>query len=370
MSLKLQRFLCSRLSDVIDLRNDNDGVPVEDEEEDGVGGVSSIAISNSPIRSFTPISEATDCLIDFRRPQRSKKLGRRRRWKWRRRKRRWNQSKWEWTFAVVTGRILTFLEFHSKYIFSFGVCLLTSCIELPLPVVKHFLCHSLLLFFLLFVFTNLKCCLRLCNKNTRRESKKRITLSFSNSPLEGPSRYRVCQESSEPHQYTCSTSSGACYAPLLPLAPFVHTTSRLWSVYVCVCVCEWVFTHQIYDIALQYVSDPVWVFQPLDVATVVSSDCCSNQRPQTEGQLTLQHCKTFCIWKSSLLYWTDFTFVNKYTYVHVKPRTWLFLLICLFHSSIFTLKICLKCCNTTSSHLGAEPLFLLGIFSFTSYILC
>lgn len=81
MSLKLQRFLCSRLSDVIDLRNDNDGMPVEEEEEeeDGVGGVSSIAISNSPIRSFTPISEATDCLIDFRRPQRSKKLGRRRR---------------------------------------------------------------------------------------------------------------------------------------------------------------------------------------------------------------------------------------------------------------------------------------------------
>lgn len=66
-------------SDVIDLRNDNDGVPVEEDEEDGVGGVSSIAISNSPIRSFTPISEATDCLIDFRRPQRSKKLGRRRR---------------------------------------------------------------------------------------------------------------------------------------------------------------------------------------------------------------------------------------------------------------------------------------------------
>lgn len=70
--------LCSPFSDVIDLRNDNDRVPVE-EEEDGVGGVSSIAVSNSPIRSFTPISEATDCLIDFRKPQSSKKLGRRRR---------------------------------------------------------------------------------------------------------------------------------------------------------------------------------------------------------------------------------------------------------------------------------------------------
>lgn len=76
-NLKLQ-FLCSYLSDVIDLRND-DGMPVEEEEGDEIGAVSSITISNSPIRSFTPISEAKDCLIDFRRPPRSKKLGRRRR---------------------------------------------------------------------------------------------------------------------------------------------------------------------------------------------------------------------------------------------------------------------------------------------------
>lgn len=236
-------------------------------------------------------------------------------------------------------RILTFLEFHSKYIVflfrSLSAHILywttSSCFQaFPLS-----LSSSSSFFFTFCVHKPQMLSEALQQEHKKRKKKERITLSCSNSPLEGPSRYRVCQESSEPHQYTCSTPSGACYAPLLPLALFVHTTSRLWSVYVCVCVCEWVFTHQIYDIALQYVSDPVWVFQPLDVATVVSSDCCSNQRPQIEGQLTLQHCKTFCIWKSSLLYWTDFTFVNKYTSVHVKPRIWLFLLICLFHSMYY-----------------------------------
>ncbi|XP_035522432.1 BRCA1-A complex subunit RAP80 isoform X2 [Morone saxatilis] len=58
--------------DVIDLRDDDE----EDEEE---GGVSAIRISNSPIRSFTPISEATGCLIDFKKQQRTKKLTQRRR---------------------------------------------------------------------------------------------------------------------------------------------------------------------------------------------------------------------------------------------------------------------------------------------------
>ncbi|XP_047199566.1 BRCA1-A complex subunit RAP80 isoform X2 [Hippoglossus stenolepis] len=56
--------------EVIDLRDD------DDEEEDGVRALS---ISNSPIRSFTPISEATGCLIDFRRQQRAKKPSHRRR---------------------------------------------------------------------------------------------------------------------------------------------------------------------------------------------------------------------------------------------------------------------------------------------------
>lgn len=57
---------------IIDLLDDDDDV----EEEDDQGGV---RISDSPIRSFTPISEATDCLIDFRKQQRSRKLSRRRR---------------------------------------------------------------------------------------------------------------------------------------------------------------------------------------------------------------------------------------------------------------------------------------------------
>ncbi|XP_042079144.1 BRCA1-A complex subunit RAP80 [Haplochromis burtoni] len=55
--------------DVIDLRDDDD-----DEEE-----VSAFRVSNSPIRSFTPISEAADCLIDFKKQQRAKKPYQRRR---------------------------------------------------------------------------------------------------------------------------------------------------------------------------------------------------------------------------------------------------------------------------------------------------
>ncbi|KAK2882244.1 hypothetical protein Q8A73_022754 [Channa argus] len=58
--------------DVIDLRDDDD-------EDEGDTGVSVFRISNSPIRSFTPISEATDCLIDFKKQQRAKKPSRRRR---------------------------------------------------------------------------------------------------------------------------------------------------------------------------------------------------------------------------------------------------------------------------------------------------
>ncbi|XP_047235599.1 uncharacterized protein uimc1 isoform X2 [Girardinichthys multiradiatus] len=53
---------------VIDLRDDDD-------DED----VLAYRISNSPIRSFTPISEATGCLIDFRKQQRTKKPSQRRR---------------------------------------------------------------------------------------------------------------------------------------------------------------------------------------------------------------------------------------------------------------------------------------------------
>ncbi|XP_044077125.1 BRCA1-A complex subunit RAP80 isoform X6 [Siniperca chuatsi] len=60
--------------DVIDLRDDDD-----DEEDEQKGGVSALRISNSPIRAFTPISEATGCLIDFKKQQRAKKLSQRRR---------------------------------------------------------------------------------------------------------------------------------------------------------------------------------------------------------------------------------------------------------------------------------------------------
>ncbi|KAM9348562.1 uncharacterized protein uimc1 [Symphorus nematophorus] len=62
--------------DVIDLRDDDD----DDDEDEEEGGIPAFRISNSPIRSFTPISEATDCLIDFKKQrQPSKKVGRRRR---------------------------------------------------------------------------------------------------------------------------------------------------------------------------------------------------------------------------------------------------------------------------------------------------
>ncbi|XP_077402418.1 uncharacterized protein uimc1 isoform X2 [Vanacampus margaritifer] len=55
--------------DVIDLRDDN-----EEEEHLSMQGV-----SNSPIKSFTPISEATDCLVNFKRQQRLKKPSHKRR---------------------------------------------------------------------------------------------------------------------------------------------------------------------------------------------------------------------------------------------------------------------------------------------------
>ncbi|XP_045895183.1 BRCA1-A complex subunit RAP80 isoform X2 [Micropterus dolomieu] len=61
-------------AEVIDLRDDDD----DEEEDEEKGGVSVPRISNSPIRAFTPISEATGCLIDFKK-QRVKKLSQRRR---------------------------------------------------------------------------------------------------------------------------------------------------------------------------------------------------------------------------------------------------------------------------------------------------
>ncbi|XP_032367531.1 neurofilament heavy polypeptide [Etheostoma spectabile] len=60
--------------EIIDLRDDDD-----DDEEDEEGCVSTLLISNSPIRSFTPISEASDCLIDFKKPHRAKTPRQRRR---------------------------------------------------------------------------------------------------------------------------------------------------------------------------------------------------------------------------------------------------------------------------------------------------
>lgn len=76
-SVLIDLDLCSCIRDVIDLRDDDD-----DEDEEGEGGASAIRISSSPIRSFTPISEATGCLIDFNKQQRVKKLSQRRRWGW------------------------------------------------------------------------------------------------------------------------------------------------------------------------------------------------------------------------------------------------------------------------------------------------
>ncbi|XP_068572755.1 BRCA1-A complex subunit RAP80 isoform X2 [Cebidichthys violaceus] len=63
--------------EVIDLRDDDDDD--EEEEKEKEGSVSALRISNSPIRAFTPISEATGCLIDFKKQQRAKTLRQRRR---------------------------------------------------------------------------------------------------------------------------------------------------------------------------------------------------------------------------------------------------------------------------------------------------
>ncbi|XP_061659175.1 BRCA1-A complex subunit RAP80 isoform X2 [Syngnathoides biaculeatus] len=57
-------------ADVIDLRDDSEGE---------VAGGSMLGNSNSPIKSFIPISEATDCLVDFKRQQRLKKPNHKRR---------------------------------------------------------------------------------------------------------------------------------------------------------------------------------------------------------------------------------------------------------------------------------------------------
>uniref|UniRef100_A0A8C2X2H2 Uncharacterized protein n=1 Tax=Cyclopterus lumpus TaxID=8103 RepID=A0A8C2X2H2_CYCLU len=79
------RFLVSMFTfrDVIDLRDDDDDDDDDEEEEEERGGgsssVSSLRINNSPIRAFTPISEATGCLIDFKKQQRAKTLRQRRR---------------------------------------------------------------------------------------------------------------------------------------------------------------------------------------------------------------------------------------------------------------------------------------------------
>ncbi|XP_056267306.1 uncharacterized protein uimc1 isoform X2 [Pseudoliparis swirei] len=63
--------------DVIDLRDDDDDD--EEEEEEAGGGVSSLRNNSSPIRAFTPISEATGCLVDFKKQQQAKTLRQRRR---------------------------------------------------------------------------------------------------------------------------------------------------------------------------------------------------------------------------------------------------------------------------------------------------
>ncbi|XP_041658078.1 BRCA1-A complex subunit RAP80 isoform X2 [Cheilinus undulatus] len=62
--------------EVIELLDDDD----DDDDDDGENNaVSALRISNSPIRAFTPISEATDCLIDFKNQRRVKKPSQRRR---------------------------------------------------------------------------------------------------------------------------------------------------------------------------------------------------------------------------------------------------------------------------------------------------
>ncbi|KAM9782017.1 BRCA1-A complex subunit RAP80 isoform X3 [Syngnathus typhle] len=58
-------------------RGDVSNLRDNDKEEEA--GISMLALSDSPIKSFTPISEATDCLVDFRRQQRLKKPSHKRR---------------------------------------------------------------------------------------------------------------------------------------------------------------------------------------------------------------------------------------------------------------------------------------------------
>ncbi|XP_062289260.1 BRCA1-A complex subunit RAP80 [Scomber scombrus] len=66
--------------DVIDLRDDDDDDEEEEEgKEEGGGTGQRFRISDSPIRSFTPISEAGGCLINFRKQPPAKKPSQRRR---------------------------------------------------------------------------------------------------------------------------------------------------------------------------------------------------------------------------------------------------------------------------------------------------
>uniref|UniRef100_UPI003AAF76F3 uncharacterized protein n=1 Tax=Centroberyx gerrardi TaxID=166262 RepID=UPI003AAF76F3 len=66
----------SRPGDVIDLRDEEEE---EEEEEEQTEAASAFRISDSPIRAFTSISEATDCLVDFKNQHRAKKPSQRRR---------------------------------------------------------------------------------------------------------------------------------------------------------------------------------------------------------------------------------------------------------------------------------------------------
>ena len=56
---------CPPLRAVIDLSSSNDDD--DESEEGGSGQPSTFKVSDSPIRAFTSISEASDCLVDFRR---------------------------------------------------------------------------------------------------------------------------------------------------------------------------------------------------------------------------------------------------------------------------------------------------------------
>lgn len=160
--------VCSfSLREVIDLRDD------DDEEEDGV---SALSISNSPIRSFTPISEATGCLIDFKKQQRAKKPSHRRRWglkiletraltkdlanyqvtfrndwttpsSWcqildiyadeRTHTERLNVQK-SHISSKCRGKLITALSVPLNVLYIY-VCLCWGCFRLPLPVLKPFL---------------------------------------------------------------------------------------------------------------------------------------------------------------------------------------------------------------------------------------